>query len=134
MEKDEGISDEDDPSELRLQLELNEQETAVLRRKIGELETENKRSREHVKELQESLISKTKEMDRQSKFPSLLGSKSGGASGSKDSLDEKKIKVLEEEMSELRKKLIEKDREFERVQAELSLSKTKGGKILSKAK
>uniref|UniRef100_A0A1Q3FM92 Putative myosin-2 heavy chain n=1 Tax=Culex tarsalis TaxID=7177 RepID=A0A1Q3FM92_CULTA len=133
MEKDEGISDEDDPAELRLQLELNEQETAVLRRKIGELETENKRSREHVKELQESLVSKTKEMDRQSKFPSLLGSKSGGASGSKDSLDEKKIKVLEEEMSELRKKLIEKDREFERVQAELSLSKTKGGKILSKA-
>lgn len=130
MEKDEGISDEDDPAELRLQLELNEQETAVLRRKIGELETENKRSREHVKELQEGLASKTKEMDRQSKFPSLLGSKAGG---SKDTLDEKKIKVLEEEMTELRKKLIEKDREFERVQAELSMSKTKSGKILSKA-
>ncbi|XP_058818505.1 myosin-2 heavy chain isoform X2 [Topomyia yanbarensis] len=128
LEKDEGISDEDDPAELRLQLELNEQETAVLRRKIEELEKENKRNREHVKELQESLISKTKEIDKQSKFPSLLGSKS------KDPLDGKKIKVMEDEISELRKKLIEKDREVERVQAELSLNKTKGGKALTKAK
>lgn len=128
MEKDEGISDEDDPAELRLQLELNEQETAVLRRKIEELEVENKRNREHVKELQESLISKTKEMDKQSKFPSLLGSKS------KDPLDSKKIKVMEDEISELRKKIIEKDREVERVQSELSLAKTKGGKTLTKTK
>ncbi|XP_055546465.1 myosin-2 heavy chain isoform X5 [Wyeomyia smithii] len=128
LEKDEGISDEDDPAELRLQLELNEQETAVLRRKIGELEVENKRNREHVKELQESLISKTKEMDKQSKFPSLLGSKS------KDPLDGKKIKVMEDEINELRKKIIEKDREVERVQSELSLAKTKGGKALAKAK
>ncbi|XP_058448086.1 myosin-2 heavy chain isoform X2 [Malaya genurostris] len=128
LEKDEGISDEDDPAELRLQLELNEQETAVLRRKIEELEVENKRNREHVKELQESLISKTKEMDKQSKFPSLLGSKS------KDPLDGKKIKVMEDEITELRKKLIEKDREVERVQAELSLTKTKGGKTLTKTK
>ncbi|XP_021702065.1 myosin-2 heavy chain isoform X2 [Aedes aegypti] len=131
MEKDEGISDEDDPAELRLQLELNEQETAVLRRKMEELEIENKRSREHVKELQESLISKTKEMDKQNKLPSLLGSKS---SGTKDPLDEKKIKVMEEQINELRMKLIEKDREVERVQAELSISKTKGGKSLVKSK
>ncbi|XP_065081064.1 myosin-11 isoform X2 [Ochlerotatus camptorhynchus] len=131
MDKDEGISDEDDPAELRLQLELNEQETAVLRRKIEELEIENKRSREHVKELQESLISKTKEMDKQNKLPSLLGSKSGGV---KDPLDGKKIKVMEDEISELRMKLIEKDREVERVQAELSISKTKGGKSLVKSK
>ncbi|XP_062706338.1 myosin-2 heavy chain isoform X3 [Aedes albopictus] len=131
MDKDEGISDEDDPAELRLQLELNEQETAVLRRKMEELEIENKRSREHVKELQESLISKTKEMDKQNKLPSLLGSKS---SGTKDPLDEKKIKVMEEQINELRMKLIEKDREVERVQAELSISKTKGGKSLVKSK
>ncbi|XP_062547558.1 myosin-11 isoform X2 [Armigeres subalbatus] len=131
MEKDEGISDEDDPAELRLQLELNEQETSVLRRKIEELEIENKRSREHVKELQESLISKTKEIDKQNKLPSLLGSKNTGA---KDPLDEKKIKVMEEQISELRMKLIEKDREVERVQAELSISKTKGGKSLVKSK
>lgn len=114
-----------------MQLELNEQETAVLRRKIEELEIENKRSREHVKELQESLISKTKEMDKQNKLPSLLGSKSGGT---KDPLDGKKIKVMEDEISELRMKLIEKDREVERVQAELSISKTKGGKSLIKSK
>uniref|UniRef100_A0A182M105 SOGA coiled-coil domain-containing protein n=1 Tax=Anopheles culicifacies TaxID=139723 RepID=A0A182M105_9DIPT len=128
VEKDEGISDEEDPAELRLQLELNEQEMAVLRRKMEELEHENKHAREQIKDLQENLASKTKELGR--KIPSSLGSKTGV----KDPLEEKKITVMEDEISELRKKLIEKDREFERVQAEMALAKSKGGKSLSKAK
>ncbi|XP_035911133.1 titin homolog isoform X2 [Anopheles stephensi] len=128
IEKDEGISDEEDPAELRLQLELNEQEMAVLRRKMEEFEHENKHAREQIKDLQENLASKTKELGR--KLPSALGSKTGV----KDPLEEKKITVMEEEISELRKKLIEKDREFERLQAEMALAKSKGGKSLSKAK
>nr|XP_040235446.2 myosin heavy chain, non-muscle [Anopheles coluzzii]XP_040235447.2 myosin heavy chain, non-muscle [Anopheles coluzzii] len=128
VEKDEGISDEEDPAELRLQLELNEQEMAVLRRKMEELEHENKHAREQIKDLQENLATKTKELGR--KVPSALGSKSGV----KDPLEEKKITVMEDEISELRKKLIEKDREFERLQAEMALAKSKGGKSLSKTK
>uniref|UniRef100_A0A182K3T5 SOGA coiled-coil domain-containing protein n=1 Tax=Anopheles christyi TaxID=43041 RepID=A0A182K3T5_9DIPT len=128
VEKDEGISDEEDPAELRLQLELNEQEMAVLRRKMEELEHENKHGREQIKDLQENVASKTKELGR--KVPSSLGSKTGV----KDPLEEKKITVMEEEISELRKKLIEKDREFERLQAEMALAKSKGGKSLSKTK
>ncbi|XP_050076426.1 uncharacterized protein LOC126563761 isoform X2 [Anopheles maculipalpis] len=128
IEKDEGISDEEDPAELRLQLELNEQEMAVLRRKMEEFEHENKHAREQIKDLQENLASKTKELGR--KLPSSLGSKTGV----KDPLEEKKITVMEEEISELRKKLIEKDREFERLQAEMALAKSKGGKSLSKSK
>lgn len=42
---------------------------------------------------------------------------------SKDPLNEKKIQVMEEEINELRKKLIEKDRDLERTQAEMSLQK-----------
>ncbi|XP_058061394.1 uncharacterized protein LOC131211792 isoform X2 [Anopheles bellator] len=130
VEKDEGISDEEDPAEMRLQLELNEQEMAVFRRKIEELEIENKQGREQIKDLQESLASKTKELGR--KLPSLTGSKT--SSGVKDPLQDKKITVMEDEISELRKKLIEKDREFERLQAEMALVKSKGGKLLSKSK
>lgn len=42
-----------------------------------------------------------------------------------DPLKEKKIQVLEDEVSELRKKIIEKDRDLERIQTETSLSKVK---------
>ncbi|XP_049538261.1 myosin-2 heavy chain [Anopheles darlingi] len=132
IEKDEGISDEEDPAELRLQLELNEQEMAVFRRKIEELELENKHGREQIKDLQESLASKTKELGK--KLPSFIGNKGSSSPGVKDPLEEKKITVMEDEISELRKKLIEKDREFERLQAEMALAKSKGGKTLSKSK
>ncbi|XP_058122187.1 myosin-2 heavy chain [Anopheles ziemanni] len=129
IEKDEGISDEEDPAELRIQLELNDREMCVLRRKVEELEHDNKHSREQIKELQENLATKTKELTRR-----LPSTSVAGRTGAKDPLEEKKITVMEEEISELRKKLIEKDREFERVQAEMALAKSKGGKSLSKSK
>ncbi|KFB39173.1 hypothetical protein ZHAS_00006510 [Anopheles sinensis] len=129
IEKDEGISDEEDPAELRIQLELNDREMCVLRRKVEELEHDNKHSREQIKELQENLATKTKELARRMPSTSVAG-----RTGAKDPLEEKKITVMEDEISELRKKLIEKDREFERVQAEMALAKSKGGKSLSKSK
>lgn len=45
-----------------------------------------------------------------------------GKSAGKDPLSDKKIQVMEDEINELRKKLIEKDRDFDRVQAEQSLT------------
>jgi hypothetical protein len=57
-EKDEGIAEDDDPAELRLQLELNEQESAVLRRKVEDLEKTNDGAKKQIKELQEKLSSK----------------------------------------------------------------------------
>lgn len=38
-----------------------------------------------------------------------------------DPLKDKKMKVMEDEINELRKKVIEKDRDVERLQAEMSL-------------
>lgn len=118
VEKDEGISDEEDTAELKLQLELNEQETAVLRRKVEELEKDNETNKRQVQELQEKLLVTSKEK-------TLLRKTVAKSSTAKDPLSDKKIAVMEDEINELRKKIIEKDREFERVQAEQSLTKGK---------
>ncbi|CAO1349833.1 unnamed protein product [Diamesa tonsa] len=119
VEKDEGISDEEDTAELKLQLELNEQETAVLRRKLEALEKENETSKKQVTDLHDKLLAKSKEMNLAKK--AMLKT----SPLTKDPLSDKKLQVMEEEMNELRKKLIEKDRDFERVQAEISISKGK---------
>ncbi|KAK3928455.1 Homeobox protein cut-like 1, partial [Frankliniella fusca] len=131
VEKDEGISDEEDPAELRLLLELNEQEAAVLRRKVEELESEGDKLKRKVKELQDKLTAKN---SRKGSVSSLASLNENSSSSGVSSLHEKKIKVLEEETSELRKKLIEKEREAERLSAELSVSQKKGKGTLAKTK
>lgn len=54
IDKDEGISDEEDPAELRVLLDLNEQESSQLRRKVDELEQENKTVKSQLKEIREA--------------------------------------------------------------------------------
>lgn len=54
IDKDEGISDEEDPAELRVLLDLNEQESSQLRRKVDELEQENKTIKTQLKEIREA--------------------------------------------------------------------------------
>lgn len=63
-----------------------------------------------------------------------LKSKFSKASEANDPLKDKKVKVLEDELNELRKKLIEKDREFERIQAESTLTKGKSKSGILKTK
>lgn len=46
-------------TELKLLLELNEQEASVLRKKVEELEAENERLKSNTKELQDKLITKS---------------------------------------------------------------------------
>ncbi|XP_055902428.1 cingulin isoform X2 [Eupeodes corollae] len=108
-DRDEGISDEDDPAELRILLELNEQEASILRLKVEDLEKENTETKKQVKELQ----SKLQNSDSSRKLPSLFGSSNSASS-------DKKLKALSDELSALRKSLIEKDRQIERLQAEIS--------------
>ncbi|KAG8224421.1 hypothetical protein J437_LFUL001371 [Ladona fulva] len=115
LEKDEGISEDDDPAELRLQLELNEQvETAVLRRKVEELEKEGETTKKQLKELQDKLAEK--------KTTPLTAALKDTTLAKGSAISEQKIKVLEEEANELRKKLIEKERDCERLHAELTLT------------
>lgn len=103
LEKDEGISDEEDPAELRLLLELNEQEASVLRRKVEELETENSTTKRQIKDLEERLILKDSK-----KLPTIMSRTPAGI----NSANEKRIRELEESIALLNKKLGEKEREL----------------------
>ncbi|XP_017099194.2 early endosome antigen 1 isoform X2 [Drosophila bipectinata] len=109
-DRDEGISDEDDPAELRILLELNEQEASILRLKVEDLEKENAESKKYVKELQAKL-----------RQDSSNGSKSSLLSfGTSTSAAEKKLKTLNEELSQLRKTMQEKDQTVETLKEQLS--------------
>ncbi|XP_022117432.2 golgin subfamily A member 4 isoform X2 [Pieris rapae] len=126
-EKDEGISDEEDPAELRLLLELNEQEAAVLRKKVEDLELNKESLKKQVKELTEKI----------SNAATKTNANTGAAlrrTTNKGNLAEEKVKVLEDEIAELRKKLIEKERDCERLHAELSLAQKKPKASLNKSK
>ncbi|XP_071442027.1 trichohyalin isoform X2 [Hetaerina americana] len=127
LEKDEGISEDDDPAELRLQLELNEQETAVLRRKVEELEKEGETTKKKMKELQDKLAEK-KTVPAKTIIPAGTGSAKGSA------ISEQKIKVLEEEANELRRKLIEKERDCERLNAELTLTQKRSKGLMQRSR
>ncbi|KAG7162848.1 SOGA3-like [Homarus americanus] len=62
-EPDEGITEDLDPTELKLQLELNEQESSVLRRKIEGLESENERLQKEIKGMLSPTDTKTNKVD-----------------------------------------------------------------------
>ncbi|XP_073957354.1 uncharacterized protein isoform X7 [Choristoneura fumiferana] len=127
-EKDEGIQDEEDPAELRILLELNEQEAAVLRRKAEELEQDRDSLKKQVKELTDKVASAATKTNSNSSF----GLRKNTTKG--NNLAEEKVKVLEDEIAELRKKLIEKERDCERLHAELSLTQKKPKVSLMKSK
>lgn len=85
-DKDEGISDEEDPAELRVLLDLNEQESSQLRRKVDELEHENKTIKTQLKELRE--VPKT------------------------PTLTSKNTIVKDKEIAELQKKIVDLEKEL----------------------
>ncbi|XP_063548705.1 uncharacterized protein LOC134755936 isoform X1 [Cydia strobilella] len=129
-EKDEGISDEEDPAELRILLELNEQEAAVLRRKVEELEQDRDSLKKQVKELTDKVAAAATKTTNNTN--SSFGLRRNAPKG--NNLAEEKVKVLEDEIAELRKKLIEKERDCERLHAELSLMQKKPKASLMKSK
>lgn len=109
-DRDEGISDEDDPAELRILLELNEQEASILRLKVEDLEKENAESKKYVRELQAKL-----------RQDSSNGSKSSLLSlGTSSSAAEKKVKTLNEELVQLRRTLTEKEQTVDSLKNQLS--------------
>uniref|UniRef100_A0A034V8Y0 Uncharacterized protein n=1 Tax=Bactrocera dorsalis TaxID=27457 RepID=A0A034V8Y0_BACDO len=110
-ERDEGISDEDDPAELRILLELNEQEASILRQRVDDLEKENRETKKHVRELQEK-VHQTETGDKKSSLLSFNSTPTNAA--------DKKLKALTEELMQLRKSLSDKDRTIERLQSEIA--------------
>lgn len=49
-------TDDDDLTEVKLQLEITEQETSLLRNKVEELESDNHKLRNKVKDFQEQVV------------------------------------------------------------------------------
>jgi len=125
-ERDEGISEDGEelsPAELKVQLEVSEQETEVLRKKVENLLTENLKITKEVKDISTKL-------NEAKKAPSTRSY--GLSSRDNSNSNEKKIEELQTEINTFRVKMIEKDRELERLDAQVKSSKT-GGKSLKRA-
>merc|ERR1719495_2437956 len=120
-EKDEGISEDGEelsPGELKVQLEVAEQETGLLRKKVENLLTENLKVTKEVKDITNKLAEAKKN----------AGSSSYGRMGTQNSQSntDKKVQQLQDEVNTFRVKLIEKDRELERLDAQVKSNKSNG--------
>ena len=119
-EKDEGISEDGEelsPGELKVQLEVAEQETGLLRKKVENLLTENLKITKEVKEITNKLAD--------SKKTSSTSSYGRMGAGTQNSTD-KKVAELQDEVNTFRVKLIEKDRELERLETQVKSGKSNG--------
>merc|ERR1712128_415637 len=119
-DRDEGISEDGEelsPAELKVQMEVAEQETELLRKKVENLLTENLKITKEVKEI-------TNKLNEAKKAPA---SRSYGTPArDSNSTNEKKIEELQTEVNTFRVKMIEKDRELERLDAQVKANKTSG--------
>lgn len=85
------------------------------------MESDSENHKRKIKELEEKLSAANSV-----KKPGILGGLGSGASA----LDKQKMKVMEDEVTDLRKKLIEKEREIERLQGEVQMSHKKKGTLM----
>merc|ERR1719336_805688 len=127
-EKDEGISEDGEelsPTELKVQLEVSENETELLRKKVENLLTDNLKLTKEVKDI-------TTKMNDAKKAPATRSYGGYGSNANSTNANEKKIEELQTEVNTFRVKLIEKDREIERLDAQAKSSKASGGKTLKR--
>lgn len=124
-----GDSDSDEDvsmEELRMQFELQEQETSVLRRKAEEREQQIESLEKEVKYLQEKLVSQP--------FTKIELPDPPKNDADVDVFHKQKAKLLEYEARELRQKLIEKERENERLQTEVEVHRRKASKVIVRSR
>ncbi|KAH7968921.1 hypothetical protein HPB52_012627 [Rhipicephalus sanguineus] len=112
--------------ELRMQFELQEQETSVLRRKVEEKEQQIEGLEKEVKYLQEKLVSQP--------FAKVELPAPPKNEADVDVYHRQKAKLLEYEARELRQKLIEKERENERLQTEIEVHRRKASKVIVRSR
>jgi len=123
IEKDEGISEDGEElsaTELKVQLEVAEGETGLLRKKVENLLTENLKITKEVKDIS----AKLNEEKKKKSTPSYSSYSSGSKAST--SAQEAKIDELQTEINSFRVKLIEKDRELERLDAQVKSTKSSG--------
>lgn len=124
---DSGLSDGSEEqlsaADLRLQMELVEQEAKVLRKKMEELETENESLNKEIKFLEGALSEKA---TPKTEVPPPAPDQPP------DAYYEQRIRLMENEAKELRRKLIDKERENERLSAEVvsGIKGRRGSKVV----
>merc|ERR1712110_736285 len=96
-------------------------ETELLRKKVENLLTDNLKLTKEVKDISTKL--------NDSKKSSSTSRSYGSSYGSSNATD-KKVEELQGEVNTFRVKLIEKDREIERLDAQVKSQKSSGGKTL----
>ena len=121
--QNEGISEDGEeltPAELKVQLEVAEGETAVLRKKVENLLTDNLKLSKEIKDINSKLT------DEKKKKPSsgLYGNNTRTSAS-----DNSKVDEIQNELNSTRIKLIEKERELERLDAQLK-SASKGINVI----
>nr|XP_042908856.1 myosin heavy chain, skeletal muscle [Parasteatoda tepidariorum] len=123
--KDVDAEEEESSAEnLKIQLELLEQEMGVIRRKLDETEKENENLQSEVKYLQEKVINQPlielPELPKDASSPGVYW--------------ENKVRLQEYEIREVRKKMIEKDREIERLNTEVEIYRKKASKVMVRSR
>ena len=108
--------------ELNLMLEMSERENAIARRKVAELDHMNDSLQEEVKYLEKRLEEKEQEL---TKVPEPT---------TPNAYYEDKMRELTEQTDDLKWKLIEKEREIERLSALVQSINTKQGRSLKKSR
>merc|ERR1712008_477299 len=119
IEKDEGISADGEElslSEIKVQLEVSEGETGLLRKKVDNLLTENLKLTKEIRGINTQLS------DEKKKKPAAATSGYGKSANDKNSNYEQKIDELQTDLNTTRVKLIEKEREVERLDAQVKTS------------
>ena len=94
-------------NDLKLQLEVSEQETSVLRKKVENLLSENLRLNKDVKDLNTAI---SEEKKKKSGTPT----GAGGWRNSNNNNNASQLEELQTELNTTRIKLIERERDFER--------------------
>lgn len=116
--------------ETKLQLEVAEHEISSLKRRLNEAEQANENLTAEIKKLKTSFDELRIAKDKISSI--LEDSDPSPGPGKPRSYYEQKIKLLEAETNDLRKKLVDKERQLERLTAEVDLAKRKG--VLNRSK
>ncbi|GAB6020858.1 hypothetical protein CHUAL_003508 [Chamberlinius hualienensis] len=131
-DSDSGVSDgaEDQLpwNEIKIQMELLEQEAKVLRKKLGDAEVENEGLNKEIKYLESQLSEKSS--TQTSKLPPVMYSSKEVNNDVNLNYFEQRVKLLESESNDLRRKLIEKERENEQLNTELeSVTRRRGSRM-----
>ncbi|XP_054157646.1 kinesin-related protein 4-like [Oppia nitens] len=122
-----GDDDTDELSidEMKLNLELYEQEMIVLRRKTDELEQENDNFQQEIKYLQDKLVSQPLVKIEMPELP---------PGSPPNVIYEHKFRILEAEARDLRKKLVDREKEYESLRTEIEVHRRKASKVIIRSR